>query len=225
MKRKRIFLLIGVMVVCANVYFSCGDSSTPDETTPIVTTTATDGYATYDGGQPIVILDNGRTLNGEDEIMGAFREIYQNDPNAEINLEISGEEAPAEATAEEGIQPNAVIKLPYDYYVVVHTDRHYIGSCIGREVSHINFAITKKNFSGSIANLHVASWFQSGRVCVAVYATAKNKPAFCKKICSPTPRDIIGAIAAALIAMGVAASVAWAIAYIIGPIACGALLI
>lgn len=224
MKRKRIALLLGLLAISAFVYFSCGEDSS-DKSSPAVNPGATEGFGTFTGGQPMVVLDNGKTLTGEDEIIAEFREIYQQNPNAEINLEISGEEAPAEAAATEGIQPNVVIKLPYNYSVVVHTDRHYIGSCISREVSHINFTLSKKGFSGSVANLHVAAWTQSGRICAAVYATGNNKPVFCKKICSPTPRDIIGGIAAALIAMGVATTAAWAIAYVIGPIACGALLI
>ncbi len=214
MKRK-ILVLAAFLLFASLVYIRCGNEANNDESISLK------GQADLIDGQPIITLENGQKLIGQQEISNEFAKIMS-DPSARVQIEVANEIYQTDTSSGVYTSP-VVVALPAGYSFVVHWDQHYIGSCIKRDVKHINVVIGKKGVNGGIANLHIAAWTQSGRPCVGIYLTSMKNAVFCWSRCAPTYGDIVGGIASALIAAGIASTAAWALAYIIAPIITGAL--
>lgn len=221
MRRKWLLLLmclIGVAILTVN----CGndqESSSADNGKTMLS-------GTYQNQNPVIVMDDGQKLVGNDQIIAEFRKRAESNPEAIYQINISGNEVPQAGNLPDGgVAPSGVkIPLPYSYNAVFAAPHYgYVaGYCIKRNIVHVNFIINKTGVTTPIADLHIGSWIENGKICVGVYVSPQG---WCKKICSPTFNDIVGAIAGALISMGIYYSVAWAMAYVLAPIACALLAI
>jgi hypothetical protein len=177
--------------------------------------------ATIENDQPVVTFEDGSQYVGNEAISTAFNKYFEKNPDSTIAVDINLDESGKFFSANQGnvgaVQQDATpIPIGFGYYVLVYYDKHPIGACINRTVSHVNFKITKKGTSGSVFNLHIASW-NDGKRCIAVYMS--DPKYFCQKICMPRFKDLVGGIAGALIVAGLSYSVAWSLAYILAPMA------
>lgn len=115
------------------------------------------------------------------------------------------------------------------YYIRLSIHKHYIGSCIGRDVNHLNFELQRLRWNGwrwvleyTITNIHLAAWWQSGKPCFGYY---ESRYGYCRKWCSPvTWNNLYYAIAGAL-AIYIGYQLAYAFASLAAAPALGALIV
>lgn len=202
--RKMVRVIIMIMVT-ALVYFPASASDQQELRGKIV------------NGAPVLVLEDGRKLVGELEIKHGVRELLGLTPREMFN---TSEDPSAFFSDTQAKIQSLVINLPGSYSAIFSLKTHYVGGCIKRIVPHVWFLISKKGRQNPIYDLHIAAWRQEGKICAGVYITPSG---WCKTICSPSFSDITGAIAGALIAAGLVGWLAWAISYILAPIAMAAL--
>lgn len=160
-------------------------------------------------GKPVVILNDGQKLIGEIEIINGLREAFQTFPVGD-DPEIATEKMKSALKSS-----SLRIPLPGGYSTIFSVGNHYVGGCVKRTVSHASFIINKKG-GQVITDLHVAAWRENGRICVGVYVSPQG---WCTSFCSPSYRDIVNSMSAALVAIGLATWLAYAIAEILAPFA------
>ncbi len=102
-----------------------------------------------------------------------------------------------------------------DYFIRVSIEKHFLGSCIRRNVWHAGALVRHVPSNTMVFNLHVASWWDTWKPCFAVY---ESKRGFCWNVCRYPTWDAIVAIIYAAIAAGIVWWLAWAVA---GAIATG----
>lgn len=168
-------------------------------------------------GAPVLILEDGQKLVGELEIKHGVRELLGLAPREMFNTFEDSRTFYPEALAK---AQYLRISLPGGYTAVFTFHTGFIGGCIKRTVPHVGFLISKKGQQTPVYDLHIAAWRQGTKICAGVYITPSG---WCKTFCSPSFSDITGAIAGALIAAGLVGWLAWAISYILAPIAMAAL--
>ena len=221
MRKIRIALAIVPILVLGIFFIKCGNSpsqhdsmSTSDPLTP----TTVNLQGTNDKETPIIVLEDGSKLIGQQQITEHFKTLIQNNPDATFNLNISGEEVPVVTqNGEDMIASPYYHSLPFNYGVVFGFHYDWVRNCNPlRQINHFNFLINRPGIKDPIVDIHAGGWYENKKLCFCIYITPQKKVVFNR--CTPTYGQITGGIAAALVAAGVSYSVAWAIANVIGPI-------
>lgn len=106
------------------------------------------------------------------------------------------------------------------YFIRVGIEKHFLGSCIRRDVWHAGALVRDVPSNTMLFDLHIASWWEGWRPCFAVY---ESKTRFCWNTCQYPAWDAIVAIVYAAIAAGIVWWLAWPAAGAIATGAVGAL--
>jgi hypothetical protein len=110
-----------------------------------------------------------------------------------------------------------------DYYVRLSLEKHFIGSCISRNVWHVGIMVSKyKSKNIPLVNIHFCGWKQNGKICYGIYNSGSSK-SFCWTKCSPKIKDITKGVSQALVAVGLTAATAYMVAEVLTPLAIGVL--
>ena len=175
-------------------------------------------------------FSDGRIAESEEEYLTTLDELASEEIDiSEIGLS-AAEEVDEDGYSGEGDgygwqrDPLRILWTRYHFrFVGIHTS--WLGGgrdCIRRTVPHVSFIINRQG-GGVVTDIHIASWVESGRRCVAIYVSPQG---WCRKNCNiPRYDDIKNWLTTALVAIGISASVAAIMATILTPIAVGALAI
>lgn len=113
-----------------------------------------------------------------------------------------------------------------NYYIRVSAESGFVGGCISRWVSHAGALVRqidpRTGRSWILFDLHIASWWNGGSACFAVY---ESRSRYCRNTCNyPTWNGIFDRVRQA-IAAGVPSWLAWTIASTIATAALGVLVV
>lgn len=106
------------------------------------------------------------------------------------------------------------------YYIRFSVERHRLGSCIDRTVTHagalVRDATIPGKYAGVIVNVHVAAWIENGHPCLGVYGIGPGgRRSWCRRYCNRLDMDAIYALVLSAIAVYLTLSVAQKIAVLI----------
>ncbi len=179
---------------------------------------------TMDNEQNVVAeFSNGQAAYGWVEYEEMVQSLYA-EGQFLTNVAIQYESSPEQTSVGDGFETQLnplTVKVPFTSYYITITSPHknYVGGCIGKTVTHVNFIINQKG--GTLyLDLHLAVWMSNGKPCVGVYITPSK---WCSKICGPSMDQIRKAIKSALVAAGISAAAAAVIAEVLAPIGVAAL--
>jgi hypothetical protein len=224
MRKIRLLLaIVPILVICIFLP-KCGNSPNNTNSTN-VPASSTPGIIDLQGTNekdiPIIILNDGRRLVGQEQITKEFQILLQDNPDATYNLNIAGEELPTVTiNGEDMVVSPIYVKLPYNYGVVFSYHTGMVSKCNrNRTIPHFNFIINKQGVKTPIVDLHVGGWKENNQLCLCIYISPQDIVVF-KKCFSPPklPPQIATPIATALIYAGLSTATAYAIANVLAPI-------
>jgi hypothetical protein len=100
----------------------------------------------------------------------------------------------------------------------------YVGGCIRKHYLHLAVTLENKIIPAPLVELHFVAWLEGNRPCVGVMNTSFVGYGWCQKLCwTATREDVKRAIAAGLVAGGIAGTTAAILANVITPVAAVAL--
>jgi hypothetical protein len=108
-----------------------------------------------------------------------------------------------------------------NFFFRLSAESGYVGGCIRKQgVPHLGLLLKNKKTGAQIVNLHLCSWKEGSQRCFGIYNSATQ---WCRRSCMPTRSQMRDDLKAALIAAGLTAAIALAIAAIVITVAAPAL--
>ncbi len=210
-------LFVVTMGACA-----ANTADTDGQTQPATTVAV---YVTHGGSAVQFRLPDGTSGSGWEDYRDAMARYYSDHDVQDLAIQLSDVPLFGVSLQNPPLKPEWQGAVGNYYVRVVYKGSKWVNcSCFSKQGAVVNLAVSKLGVNDPIADLHLISWSENGRVCFGAYMSGAVKN-WCAKICSPTYKDVKNALYSAFLSAGITASVAIILSEIAAPATMAALAI